>query len=1493
MQTLIPDTAKVENKLKYWADLLHDMSGRNRLLFYKDTKSSTATIEKPEFTDLFEILVEKGGEILTPVPEPKESKSVFGNKKEKDDGDEDISNSPRVLKANEIQTNHSISVLNKVLYNLRYTSHTIQEEQGFNVLFITFGMLKWRETQSSEFSYAPLILVPVQVERESSLSPYKIRMAEDDIVVNPVLVTKLSKDFGVQLPDITNDLTTAQLVDFLTTVSVLIKNFDGWDVLRQTTIGVFNFLTLLLIKDFENHIALYREHSIIQILSGVTGAVIPAPDNLPQARELDDVVDPSSVFEIMDADSSQQEAIEAAKRGLSFVLQGPPGTGKSQTIANIIAEFIMAEKRVLFVSQKMAALEVVKNRLAQRGLGEFCLEVHSHKMDKRKVIDELMRSLSNTQPTIPKADYKFQQHELKQLKGELNAYIKQMHEPRFELGMSHHRIQGYLAKYFDAPQLRFSVSDLDKVSVIRLSKMTSIVREIANYKNIIETYKQNRWKGYKGLVISLQEREELILNFENTSKAIKEFCEKIFTATSVYELLPPETIQDCMDYLNIFTHFNSGIFSSSMQVAIGNYIDDYRSFTKFFNFQYWKDSSKLRSVYKRAVRPLADEVAPVLKIVQKFYNKMSRNENVIIADGNPLDEISKLDELKSKIVIGFENATGLFDQSDVPAVLKAKFDQIPSEAVGWFDNHSKNVNELIEWANFNAVKKECFENGLSDFVIKALDSKLRPERWEQTFLRRFYLLLFELTLNDRPVLQKFRGVMRSEMIQRFRSLDLLMIQNAPNEIKAKLSLNKPQLSWMQAGSAETSILRREFNKKRRIMPLRKLFYEIANLIQVLKPCLMMSPLTVSQLLEPNLYQFDLVVFDEASQIPPEYAVGAFLRAKQVIVAGDRQQLPPTNFFQVIESEEVNDDEDDTKDISFESILNAFDSSGFPSKMLNWHYRSKDESLIAYSNYHFYENRLYTFPNSSSSASTTGLKFVHVKDGVYKRGVGARHNLIEARKVAELVREHLMTTPDLSLGIVAFSVSQRKAIESEIDNLHKEHPDLNELFSYDTDEPIFIKNLENVQGDERDVIILSVGYGKDETGKMTLNFGPINRDGGARRLNVAVTRARYTLKLVTSIEPEDIDLARTNSQGAALLRNYLEVARDGVKAVYKDERLYGDAEFESPFEESVYQELLRRGVQLVPQVGVSQYRIDLAVVDPQQTGRFLLGIECDGAMYHSAFTARDRDRLRQQVLEGLGWKIYRIWSRDWIQNREAEIGKILAAIDARKQELSSVQDPISKKKRSDSKIEEQELINNNNILEKIENSNRHTAPPGAIPYRRRRLKRQFSAGGDAILVTPINKIADAFVAIVNAEGPISRNAAKHRVIEAWATRKGKRINDYLDQAISFASYHKYLVVRGDFLWPVNMTTPQLRIFVTGGDLRPILDIPPEEVVLAIRECIKVAVGITIDDLIREVGKLFGLNATEENAVHIGRIIYSLISNDALSLKNNKVAVGKNF
>lgn len=1469
------------------------MSGRNRLLFWKDSKTSTCTIEEPSFTELFEALVESGTELAAPLPEPGEVKSVFDSSKDLGGPERAPKDRIRLLKPNEIGTDRSVPALNKVLSNLRYTSRTIQEEQGFNVLYATFGMLKWREAASSDFILAPLVLVPLEIEREGAQSPYRIRMAEDDIVINPVLQTRLAADFRIDLPEVSNDITSNQLEELLRTVSDAIAGLPDWGVVRQVTLGAFNFLTLLLIKDFEKYTELYCAHPLVRALSGIPQAASNAPIVVPSPTELDDVVDPGQAFEILDADSSQQQAIEAAKRGVSFVLQGPPGTGKSQTIANIIAEFLMAGKKVLFVSQKMAALEVVQDRLNRRKLGEYCLEVHSHKMDKRQVIGQLMRSLLYTDPGPTSTSYRASAQELKALREALNAYVRHMHEPRFEIGLSPYLAFGHLATLLDAPQVNFPLAEIERISSISLSKMLSTVHELARYSRIISNYKTDRWTGYSGVASSLQEREALASCLEEAASAIGNLRSQVRAITAQYGLPAPETIQDCLGYVDVLSTFYPGVFAPDLQPSVNNYISGYRSFWRLFNLKYWQDSAKLRSVFRAGTRPDPEVTAPVLKTVQKILTKPRPDLSKVADFGSTPPDVSGLRACISSITSGMSTARALFDSSNIPGCLAGGLDQAPAELTDWLRDHSQHTQDLAEWAQFNAVRQEAAEAGIGAFVSQALDTGLRAEHWERAFERRFYLLLSDAMLQDRPVLRKFRGTSQSEAIQRFRSLDLQLVESAPHEIRSRLNVSKPSPSWMQAASAETSILRREFNKKRRVMPLRKLFAQIPGLIQALKPCLMMSPLTVCQLLEPDRYEFDLVVFDEASQIPPEYAMGAFLRAKQVIVAGDRQQLPPTNFFHAIEADDLDDDDESETNESFESILNSFDSCGLPSLLLNWHYRSKDESLIVYSNHHFYDNRLYTFPSPGMDGEGTGLKFVFVKDGVYKRGLGARHNLREALAVAELVKEHLANSPELSLGIVAFSVSQRQAISDAIDLMLKENPDLAPLLSMNADEPLFIKNLENVQGDERDVIILSVGYAKDETGKMTLNFGPINREGGARRLNVAVTRARYSLKVVTSIEPEDIDPDRAASQGARLLRNYLEVARDGVKAAFKDEQQQADAELESPFEASVYQALTERGVQLVPQLGVSQYRVDFAVLDPQKPGRYLLGIECDGAMYHSAATARDRDRLRQQVLEGLGWKIHRIWSRDWIENRGAEIERVLEAIVARKREVRSAR-PDRKKKAESKKQPDPPAFPPD--LEELAKSEAPAAPPGAVPYRRRHLKPQRPQGGDAVLNTSIHRLVQAFAAIVSAEGPISKQEAKYRVLDAWGARNGSRISRYLDDAISSGLRGKAFKAKGKFLWPMEMSVPPLRIFVDegeGGDVRAIEEIAPEEIALAIRECVKSAIGILQDDLARETCRLFGLNATADAAGYVGSLAEQMVKAGILAVNDEKVTKGPKF
>ena len=447
------------------------------------------------------------------------------------------------------------------------------------------------------------------------------------------------------------------------------------------------------------------------------------------------------------------------------------------------------------------------------------------------------------------------------------------------------------------------------------------------------------------------------------------------------------------------------------------------------------------------------------------------------------------------------------------------------------------------------------------------------------------------------------------------------------------------------------------------MPTRKLIASLPNLLPVLKPCMMMSPLSVSTYLGGGNYEFDTVIFDEASQISTEDAIGALFRAKQAIIAGDSKQLPPTDFFRTstsVSDDDIYDEDDELNDAgAFESLLD--EASLLPSQTLLWHYRSKHEHLIAFSNAKIYKGNLITFPSSVESAENIGVQYIHVQNGIYDRG-GKNGNRLEAEKVADITFEHFQKKPERSLGIIAFGEIQQTAIMNALFKKRKENSLFEPFFKDNLDETIFIKNIETVQGDERDTIIFSIGYAPDSTGKFTMNFGPLSRSGGERRLNVAITRARYNIILVGSIMPADIYTERTSSEGPKLLKNYIDFAINGTKIILDNNTDKTTTNFISHFENAVYDFIKGHGYDVVTQVGCSEYKIDMAVRHPKYNGLFAIGIECDGISYSSARTARERDRLRQTVLEGMGWTIYRIWSTDWIKDLKSEGRKLLDAIE---------------------------------------------------------------------------------------------------------------------------------------------------------------------------------------------------------------------------------------
>ncbi len=691
------------------------------------------------------------------------------------------------------------------------------------------------------------------------------------------------------------------------------------------------------------------------------------------------------------------------------------------------------------------------------------------------------------------------------------------------------------------------------------------------------------------------------------------------------------------------------------------------------------------------------------------------------------------------------------------------------------ERHLADLPSMREWLDAAALERACQEQGLADLFRAGRKGELPAGDVVAAFEKRSYRLWFEHICSMDARLRDFRGEDHEDDITRFRELDEKQMAIAQTRLKAKLAAGIDRaLSAQAEKGSELAVLKRELAKKKRFKQVRQLFQQCPDIILKLKPCLLMSPLSVSQFLDPAVVRFDLVVFDEASQVRPEDAVGSIMRGAQTIVVGDSKQLPPTSFFR---SEAGEAEDEEMEDL--ESILDECTALNIKQHMLLWHYRSRHESLIAFSNQRIYDGLLNTFPSAGHDAGEWGVSYVRVPDGVYERG-STRTNPLEARKVAELVFEHFAHTPERSLGVIAFSEAQQLAILDFIDDLRRERPEFESHFAEDVDEEFFVKNLESVQGDERDVMFFSVGYGRDGHGKMHQNYGPLNTGGGERRLNVAITRARMHIKLVASIGPEDVD--GSMSQGARMLRDYLAYAASGGSktALPAAPERAGTLTFGTELEDDVHNALTHEGWKVQRQVGCSSYRIDLAVEDPSRLGSFLLGIVCDGESYRSGRTARDRDRLREKVLKGLGWNIHHLWSRDWVEDRGRELEKIRTAIARVNASRAAVRDGGPEKEGTSS-----------------------------------------DAKGD--MLEGRSFLRTAMVDLVRKEGPIDRPGLMNVL---GGSGLGEVPSDMFDATLNGMIIEGAVVARGDFIWPVGMARPPLR-GPRGAEAMVLDRVAPEE------------------------------------------------------------------
>ncbi|WP_255573824.1 DUF3320 domain-containing protein [Erythrobacter sp. SCSIO 43205] len=790
--------------------------------------------------------------------------------------------------------------------------------------------------------------------------------------------------------------------------------------------------------------------------------------------------------------------------------------------------------------------------------------------------------------------------------------------------------------------------------------------------------------------------------------------------------------------------------------------------------------------------------------------------------------------------------------------------ELPPEALGENGLYEMRANRLCDrlgaitdalpfykdWALYRSLIEKLDEAGLAALSARIESQDLLGADAVTEFDFARAECLWNRAINEEPALVELRDLDRHKLVDDFQNLEKGQFEANVAAIRAQHLDQVPR-----GAQGEMRVIRGELGKRRAHIALRRLFSSAPTALRRIKPVLLMSPISVAQFLEPGLHDFDLLVIDEASQVRPEDALGAIARARQIVVVGDQKQLPPTSFFDRLlgDAEDGSDDDDETEDDllggaatlgELESVLTLCEARGLGSRMLEWHYRSRDPSLIKVSNREFYESGLILPPSPLQDNPDYGLCFTRV-DGAYDRG-GKRDNRIEGEAIVERICEHARSTPKLSLGVVTFSSAQRNLLTELLELERRRNRGLDEFLREGKSEDFFVKNIENVQGDERDVILISVGYGPVvPRGPLTsMSFGPVNAEGGERRLNVLFTRARLRCEVFASFEPGAMDLSRTSREGPKVLKRFLEYAKAGT---FLDAEPTGD-DADSPFEEDVAEAIRSFGFLVDGQVGSAGFRIDLGVRDPERPGTYILAVECDGATYHSALWARERDRLRQGVLEHLGWRFHRIWSTDWFYNREAEIRRLQTALEvARDASCSGV-----------------EISGSNQITVSPEQS----SSPIEIEVPEFETRKMPAYERADVRVTQrhephevhISVIAELVQKIVAAEGPIHQQEVARRVAEAFGKeRAGSRILGLTLRALRGARQTSSTLRDSDDFWftkDQKMNPPIRDRSTESGSVLKAENISLIEIAGAISIAREDNAGGSDDELIRSAAHLLG-------------------------------------
>ncbi len=1349
-----PDIERPKDRLEQWKASLLDLSLRNRLLNFKESKATIA-LECPDAPKLVAGLSGRKGF------------KIFGRSKILDGSD---GRDPELLRLRENADLRRDALLDALgrdelhsvvsdeeietrLTELYRASRLAFEEGGANILYLCLGFLNWTQVTGGSPCLAPLMMLPVRLERKSVRSGFKLHLHEDDARFNPTLLQMLKRDFALDMPDVERDFASSLDVSAAwRAVRQHIRHVQGFEVSERIVLSTLSFTKYLMWKDLVDRTEDLKRNPVVRhLIDTPTHAYRGGGGDFIDPRDIDSEVDPGELFAPLSADSSQLAAVVAAQRGKDFVLFGPPGTGKSQTITNMIVNCLAHGKTVLFVSQKTAALEVVQRRLKEIDLDFYCLACHSTKAQKTEVIEQLAQSWRR-RAAATEDDWTAATTDLRAKRDELNSLVSALHRRR-ENGLSAYEAFGRVIADRDflpnveltwegglshppevLSQMRATCGDL------RTALLAVGDPSIHRLRGIEQTRWTPQWShDFTRLAAKMKGDLAALQRSAAAFEAAIGFTEEIAGAAELdlllaygERLLQPEAfdgaalVSDDADRriraLRAAAATLREIEVKTRELSAGYDLAVVRLDLADLQRK-WANAvaSKIlfRGGAKNKVRQVLAPYCPsgvpadigrdivVLQALGPLLSTLERMEPAfagmeglwmgqrtdparfepLIAWAGRMGEAlqalgarnGNADDLRQHCMGLLTTYAHLFAAGGAARVAYEAFasawtavqatgselgrclalsepEKLLELRVGWIEalaedlsRWTANLNRAQPWTRWRAAASTAREQGLGSLVDAIEAGVVSADRISPVFEYAYAKWCAEEIVNGDPILSGFLAEQHDALIEAFKTADERVGRLSQQILRARIGGQLPSMTNFGA-DPEWGALAHEAHKKARHLPLRQLFGKIPNVLTRLAPCVMMSPLSIAQYLPPDAKPFDVVVFDEASQVPVWDAIGAIARGSQVVVVGDPEQLPPTSIGQR-NADGVDDDPENIQ--TQQSILDECLSSNLPALRLTWHYRSRHESLIAFSNAKYYGGELVTFP--SPFTRDAAVRFVEVAGGVYERGK-AKVNRKEADAVVEDVVRRLRTSSQ-SVGVVTFNAEQQKLIENKLDAARRSDPALDVHFDREkTREPVLVKNIENVQGDERDVIVFSVAVGPDETGRVTAQISSLNGEGGHRRLNVAVTRARRELVVFSTLRPQQIDLGRTGARGVADFKHFLEFAQRGTRAIAEAFAPTGGGT-ESPFEDAVRHALEAKGWEVHPQIGVSYFRVDLGVVHPREPGRYLAGVECDGATYHRSATARDRDRLREMHLTSLGWRIRRIWSTEWWIDAAAALEKI--------------------------------------------------------------------------------------------------------------------------------------------------------------------------------------------------------------------------------------------